>query len=330
MPVAAIAFTPAPPDQSPNVRDASVDEAVATYHEAMVVAFASYHRWSPDATLRLVTDVEPPGRYAELYASVGVKVLLVPFVHRPPSGFSARFTASLYSIDAMEALCATYPAEPIALLDPDCLAVRSLGTLFARASQRVCAYPMSVPPDRVVNGLSASDAAVLHRELDVTLDGLPTTYGGECYAFTASLMGPVLERVEDAFGHTLGRAHSEPRFVTEEHLLNYALRRSGPDEVDDLLKRIWTAPRLRTVDGNELSLTLWHLPAEKDRGFRGMVDLVADRGSWFWMAPDDEFRARLGRRTGVTRRPPSRWLYDTTGRIMRMVQHMLRPARGSV
>lgn len=313
-----------PMEQSPNMRKGREADGLSSYHRAMVVAFASYRRWAPTADLRYVSDAEVPEAAREAFDDLGVQLMLVPFTHRPPSGFSQTFNASLFALDAAAALCAAYPSESIALLDPDCLAVSDLTPLFERARTSVCVYPTGFPPTEVSNGLSAEDAAGLHATLDPRLTGVPVHYGGECYAFTADLMVEVLAHAERAYDMALSAADSELKFTTEEHVFNFALRYAGIDEVDDLVRRIWTAPRYRTVSGDEDGLTLWHLPAEKDRGFARLAPVAVNRSSWFWTAPGDRFRLEAGRLLGIGRRPLGRYLYDQLGGLARKVQARIR------
>ena len=100
----AIAFTPAPAVQSPNMRAIDDLGAVASYYRAIVVTFASVRRWNPGLKLTLVTDCEPPARFVDQLAALDVQLLEAKFKHRPPDGFWPTFNASLYTIDVMARL----------------------------------------------------------------------------------------------------------------------------------------------------------------------------------------------------------------------------------
>lgn len=322
----AIAFTPAPASDSRNLRRGSQADPADVYYRAIELAFRTYRRWSHEARLSLVSDTAPPSSWRRQFDSIGVEWLDVAFSSRPPVELAKTFQASLYSLDAIDALAATAASddEPILLLDPDCLAVKDLTPLVRRATERVCAYPLPFPPDYVANGLTGYEAAELHTRLDPSLTGIPQYFGGEFYGFTRKLIAPVLSRFPQAMQMSIELAAADaPRFSTEEHFLNYALRAVNVDRVDDAVRRIWTAPSHRTIEGDENSLTLWHLPSEKDRGFPTALRWARNPGSWFW-SPTSDFEHELGRLVGIGRRPLPRLAYDTVGRGARLAQGRLR------
>jgi hypothetical protein len=322
----AVAFTPAPSTQSPNIRAVSDLDTVASYHRAIVVTFASVRRWNPHLSLALVTDCEPPGSVADTLSALDVQVLETKFEHRPPDGFWPRFNASLYTIDVMAMLAHTAaPADRILLLDPDVLCVGELTpVLDAIKDTRILVYPTGFPDDEKSQGLSALDAVPLHRELDPDLQAPPTHYGGELYGFTPAGALPLLQRADDAWQLALANwARGQRYFVTEEHLLNYALRRVPLADATIFIRRIWTAPVYRTVKGDEGALLLWHLPSEKDRGFVDIAAAVTDPLSWFWTDDHGEYVRRAGSFVGIPRRVFSRFTYDVAAGAVRAAQGVL-------
>ena len=142
-------------------------------------------------------------------------------------------------------------------------------------------------------------------------------YGGECYVVPAGPRDRLLARAETAWQDSLQRwRDGGPHFVTEEHLLSYALRGADVLPLDPYAKRIWTAAKHRSVSGTEWDLTVWHLPAEKEHGFRELYPLATDRTSWFWQADDVAWRRRAARTLGVLHRRPRRFLRDTAGQTV--------------
>jgi len=280
----AIAFTPAPATQSPNLRRTDDGRAAAAYYRAIVITFSSIRRWNPDADLKLVSDVDPPPPFDRQLADLDVHVLLTPFDHRPPEGFWPIFNASLYTIDALRALADDGSVkDAVLLLDPDILCTGNLGPVVdAIAPDTWVVYPLVGSYAEKTQGLEVAHTAELHQLLDDTLVGPPEYYGGELYGFRPETAGPVLDRAEAAWQLAFKNwKEQRPHFVTEEHLLNYALRRAKLADASPYIRRIWTAPVHRTVAGDELTLLLWHLPAEKDRGFPRSPQwpVTAHRGS---------------------------------------------------
>lgn len=329
MAIVAIAFTPAPVTDSRNLRHVRQDDPRQIYYAAIELAFRTYRRWLPEARILLVSDAEPPKSTRNQLDDVEAEWLEAPFDSRTPVPLGPTFQSSLYTIDAINALvqAATTDDEPLLLLDPDCLAVRPLAALAARATQRIGAYPLNFAPEYVSNGLSGTQAAVLHTKLNPQLHGVPPYFGGEYYGFTRNLMLPIQERIRGALQLSVALAREgQPRFSTEEHIMNYALRGVDVDVVDDSVRRIWTAPTHRTVTGDEGSLTLWHLPSEKDRGFPRALQAARERESWFY-SDESTFRRHMGKLLGLGRRPPSRFVYDTVAREARGIQSRWRNHR---
>jgi len=324
--IVAVAFTPAPAVQSPNMRAITDTGSVASYYRAIVVTFASVRRWNHHLRLALVTDCKPPVPYDDQLSALDVQILEAEFEHRPPDGFWPTFNASLYTIDVMSMLARTAkPTDQILLLDPDVLCTGELtAVLQVIRGTDVLVYPTGFPEDEESQGLSALDAAPLHLELDPELQEPPMHYGGELYGFTAAGALPILRRAEDAWKLAMSNwASGRPYFVTEEHLLNYAVRRARKVDATTFIRRIWTAPVHRTVSGDEGALLLWHLPAEKDRGFVEFASAVADPQSWFWMAERDEFLRRAGDLVGIPHRALGRFAYDVAGGSIRAAQRRL-------
>ncbi|MFD2082488.1 hypothetical protein SAMN05421678_10267 [Actinopolymorpha cephalotaxi] len=310
-----IPFVRASAEQSPNIR---ADNHLATYYRAMVVTFASVRRWNPDVDLILVTNHTAPEEFARQLHGLGVSEQLEPFAHEPPAGFNRSFAASLYMLDALGQPAA---AKQVLYVDPDVLCVRPLGDMRAACGDAVGALPLSYPVDHDVNGLTRRQAAELHTELGEATDSPPQHFGGECYVVPAGLAPTLIDRAESAWRLSLDRyERHESRFTTEEHIMAFALRGVPVVNLSPFVRRIWTAARHRTVDGCEPELTLWHLPAEKDRGFAEMYSLATDRDSWFWRAGADEFTQRAARSMGLSNRRPSRFVRDLAGAVYSRVR----------
>jgi hypothetical protein len=309
---AAIAFARVDPRQNPNVRSTDGD----VYMKAMIVAFASLRRWNPTLELVLVTDTPIGESFGSLFESLGVEIRSVPFSHRPPEGLTTTFAASLYQFDAM-GVC----QNSTLFLDPDILCVRPLTSLISAVGiDRVGALPIGYPVDRIVNGLSRRQAAAIHAALGES-DDVPIHYGGECFAIPEGVREHVLSRSERAWQDSIelwkaGRLH----LVTEEHVMSYALRGVDVLALDPYVKRIWTAARFRNVTGTEDGLALWHVPAEKGRGFSSLFGKAADRSSWFWTSKEAAWRSRAARSLGIWNRTPQRLVRDAAGRAIEVAQ----------
>ena len=286
---------------------------------AMTVAFASVRRWNPEADLELISNALPEPRHLSNLRGLGVEYKYVPFDHRPPEGFANIFAASLYLLDALSVLS----SETTLLLDPDVLCIRGVKDLLRDLDGHVGALDMGFPPSEDINGLTRASAGALHAELGEPA-AEPLHYGGEAYVIPREHAELISTRSEAAWKLAL-RRHAEglPKFTTEEHILSYALRGVALKPLNGYVRRIWTTHRYRQVLGDESQLTLWHLPAEKDRGFRALYGPSLDSNSWFWTADQAKFTDRCGRAMGLHHRTPLRLAKDVAGRSVYTAQRLL-------
>lgn len=316
--VLAVCFTPAPARESPNIRVPTDSIAHWLYYRSMSVTFASARRLHPTLRMRLVTDVSPPAQISELLSALNVDIIHVPFSSKPPPGFAPTFGASLYTLDAIRMLAEE--GLSALLVDPDVVVFRRLDDLLSIAnSNRIGVYPTGFSPDEVSQGISARDASVIHQELNPSLVEVPTHFGGEIYCFgpDSDIIG-VLSRCEEMLSHSISRWRSgQKALTTEEHILNYALRHSPVTLLDNHIRRIWTAPRHRNVRPDDVTLSMWHLPAEKHRGISKVFEAISDQRSWFWEMDDRDFGRRIGRIFGVPRRTSRRMAYDIGAAALR-------------
>ena len=316
MVVVAVPFVQVDASQNPNIQ-AKGDDHVRAYWDAMTVTFASIRRWNPDYDLRVVSNQPAPEYTRPLFDRLGVTTTIVPFEHRPPTGYAAMFAASLFLVDALQIASAD---RTTVFVDPDVLCLRPLDGLIAAAGSQVGAILLATTLDEDINGLTLGASGRLHEQLGLE-SGEPRHFGGELYVVPGARVEQLRSLVEQAWDFSL-QQHRQglDRFTTEEHLFNYALRSMGAADLSVDAKRIWTAHRYRTVDGTEASLALWHLPAEKDRGFVELRAALDDPSSWFWSAPAATFADRAGRAVGLHHRPPARWTKDIAARVVHGVR----------
>lgn len=320
----AIPFVRVDASQNPNISVERNADPAEPYLRTMTVAFASIRRWNSDANLELISNSAPPAQYKDMFDALGVQTRIVPFDHRPPEGFADRFTASLYLLDALASL-----TETTLMIDPDILCIRNLEPMVTRSAGRVGALRMDFPVTEDINGLTRRQAGVLHELLGEPAPA-PLHYGGEAYLIPVEYREALVNRVERAWALTLSQHHAgKPKFTTEEHILSFALRSFDVNNMERDVRRIWTTHRYRTVDKTESDLTLWHLPAEKDRGFLALFPHVADRDSWFWLAPPEQFAFNAGRAMGFHGRPFSRVALDTIGKNVRRFEDSVKDLRAT-
>jgi hypothetical protein len=318
----AVPFVRVEASQNPNLRSDESGDSATAYFRAMVVAFASIRRLHPDICLKLISNAPPPAEFGEGLNSLGVEVDIVAFNHEPPKGFTQRFAASLYLLDAL----AHADANTTIFIDPDVLCVNPLDGMLEEVGTFAGAIWMkNYTPKHDINGLTRQQAGELHELLGEPPEPAPKHFGGEVYVFPKEQLARVLSRSEEAWALALAR-HNEglSKFTTEEHILSYAFRSADTRAINSYAARVWTARSHRTVDGTEKSLALWHLPAEKDRGFAAAYSAY-NEGKW----PDDPsaFMDWAAREMGVYNRTPKRIAIDTIGQLVGRARKIFAAAR---
>lgn len=321
----AVAFTPATKRDSPNLKTLTPEQSEAAFHRLIATCFSSVRRWNTGVRLVLVTTQQPNHHFQERLRDLDADILLAEFNHRPPAGFYPAFNTSLFSIDAMETLARTHERDRILLLDPDVLCADSLLRVFeAIDDDTVLAYNTGIPPTEKSQGLSALEAAQLHRELSPDLTGTPAHYGGELYGFTSRTWSTISQEIEEAWQFSLRQWRTKaPRFVTEEHLMNYALRHVEVCSAESFIRRIWTAPTYRTARIQDVDLPLWHLPSEKQRGLSRIYQDSLVKDSWMWSAENQAWRTTAARICGIGQRSATRASYDALAVAARYIQRHL-------
>ena len=317
--IVGIAFASAPKWDSPNIRGRNETAALKNYFQAMACLFASVRRWNSDIRLELITDADPPAFFITATAKLQLRIVKRAFKYRPPQGYADRFNASMFLLDALDVYKDANNDASIALVDPDVLCIKSLGPMFDAAFTATGAYPIDFSLSDNINGLSRNEAALLHSKLDNRLYDAGPHYGGELLVVRSSSLGPLVERCRSAFLFSVQRSQrGETRFTTEEHIVSYGLRNQSVADMSPFVRRIWTCRTSRSIRGDEFSLSLWHVPAEKGRGFRRLFSYVQDQNSWFWNSDQEEFAIRAASILGI-KRTHGRVITDSAARMVRAI-----------
>lgn len=309
--------------QNPNLRTQNSAKSRDAYLRASIVCLASFRRWNEDVNLVFATNAPVPEWFEERTRSLRAEVRYVEFSHVPPRNFSSAFLGSFFLIDVLQA---PWDSDHLVLTDPDVICLGNLEPVLEDCEHRIGALPLNYARDRPVNGLSSIGAESIHQDLGLP-PGPVTHFGGEFYVIPQILLSEAAAKVEAAWRHSLAQfLNGERHFPTEEHMMNYVLRQVPTTGLQEHVKRVWTAHGFRNVDGKEADLLIWHLPAEKERGFR-KVWAASSPPSWFWEADQDTFIKRSSRAFGVGRRGPIRWTLDNVARSYRALRSGLDAVR---
>jgi hypothetical protein len=288
--------------------DSSTERFRDVYRRCMCVFFHTARLACPDARLVLFHNVEPrtdaspvARQTARILGDLGVERRRVDYTHAPPPTWQPAWRNQFYVLDALRDLAgAMAESDRMVLLDSDMVwtGLPATEELWRRIGRDgMASYVIDYPPDETVNGLSRSALTDLAAELGVPVGTAIPYSGGEFMAMDGAHARAVV-RAADELWPAVQRWHAaDPARVLEEaHFLSLVYASLGwqAGGAQDLVKRIWTQPfKFRNAAPSDLTLPLWHVPAEKRYGLRRMyADIVRGR-------PAAELRARMPAELGV-------------------------------
>jgi hypothetical protein len=298
---------------SPNLTLRKKDLAPAEfYYRCMFVSAASVRRWNPSQEIMVVTNRGLPTEYASDFKSLGVTIEYQRFDSQPDPALVSAFRTSSYTLDVL-----TSSNEDVMLVDPDTVCLGSLSPLLEAAGGKIAGLTIDYDLNRDVNGMSRRQAQLIAETLLRRQVAVFPHLGGE-FLFVPRFMNDFLtERLNELWELNKRLALEAKKIVpTEEHFFSIALADQSVFDVHPFVRRIWTAHRYRRIPENFRDLLIWHLPAEKTRGFREMFNVATDRSSWFWSTDHEEFVDQCANTLHLKNRSPLHFLKDTIGRFV--------------
>ena len=247
----------------------------------------------------------------DLFTDPAVDVRVLPWRRRPPQKLPT-WGCVLFQLDALKEDLARRNTD-IVFLDVDTVWLRPAGQLLdAIPAHPLITYDLRTGIDDPYNDLTPRQIAATLRRYVPEFDQEAVRYTGG--GFSRPRRRPTRAAADciDASWPavradlTAGR----PTFTREEHYLSavYAATLGANDIGNAFLRRIWTNYGLYGGRPDDLSLTIWHLPAEKRFGFRwAFHDLVRGR---IPEGTSARYLPYLAQVMGVPRRPLQKVVRD--------------------
>lgn len=309
------------------------------YWRNMAALFASVRKMSQDTDVRLVvfSNATPQPAERKVLDRLDVEIREVPFAHQPPRGYFPQFGGAFYLFDAMQTLSQELrPTDTAFLVDPDCLLVNRPEPLYELLRRdRTVSVSFPYAPQMVA---STNMSRILMRDIfsEVTGEEVaepPTWFAGEFYGFTGETLSQAAAAIDEIWAASMERyRQGQVRLNTQEHMTNFVLWRMGlrTGNANHLVRRIWTSPAYNNVGrggpDSEMSLVVWHLPAEKRRGLVRLYHDAADPGSLFWALEGDAWRRYVAATVGI-RASRQRRLLDRALRAAMRLKRRVQTAR---
>ncbi|MGZ8216725.1 hypothetical protein [Methylomagnum sp.] len=260
--------------------DSDLQKTQNYYWRCLFCLFESSHRLNEDVRHILFVNKAPPDfidgiDIARLIRAFRIEVVILDRFTRPPKDTFTAWNTQFIVLDVIDWLADhTAVDDAVLILDGDCVFQRPIGAEFLADLDREGAllYSLDYSPEHSINGLSRRQLADLSQDYDASLKLTEFVYnGGEFICVMGRELRRIGSRARAAYHISLDRAaRGLPKFCEEAHLLSHVYHALGyrTHTGNAYIKRIWTNRGVYSnVDGTELGLTIWHLPAEKKRGF---------------------------------------------------------------
>jgi hypothetical protein len=306
----------------PQIRGSSASSSTyEVYLRCIDVCVASFRRWNAEGPCMVVLnahgDEVVSGERRDLWRRLGVEVRVVENRHWPDTELFGAWQNQFFLFDVLRAALeiGTDPQQPVVVVDSDVVvraSLRGLGEEIVREGRVSMRIPY--PEDEVANGVSRTDLAdFLRRRRGADVGFVPAYQGGEFIGGTRAELEALADACEDVYAWSLERRARGERHPNEEaHMISVAV--PVPEDAvtgNAWIERVWTKPwNLREFPRSVGDVAMWHLPAEKRTGIARLRPAVLAPGSWFWHAPADYWRDRVGRILGVPRYGPAKLLQD--------------------
>lgn len=211
---------------------------------------------------------------ADYLANLDVRIVVIPYTWKPAGRIRLWFN-QFYLFDILSHLGQTLTdGDAVLIADCDCVFVRDPSSTFElirRDGFLLITVDETLTCDEKINGLSRREAEAVYERLSSKRPQTPPNYfGGECYGLTRETLLKLMPLACEAKPKNDEFAANGELYLSDEaHLISYLMWRMGftKSNGNEKVRRIWTTWKNNTTRAEDLTLTLWHLPSEKQVGF---------------------------------------------------------------
>lgn len=285
------------------------------YRRCIAVFFATARRANPDAQLVLylnrpwgISNTNVATEVGLILGNLNVELRVIPYLHEPPASFTASWRNQFFVIDVLRDLTKRLePSDNMVILDSDIVwttKLRAQSFWKSLSVNGLATYEVGYPNAKPVNGLSIDDLSRFLKSLRTAHSARISYCGGEIVGANGSCIQKLSQQAEDIWAQLMALHDKDHLLAFEEaHVLSLAYASLGhePGNCNGHIRRLWTQPlKPRNVGADDLSLTMWHTPAEKKYGFaRVYRHLIENDLHEFLSASDDDFIRRMSGHLGI-------------------------------
>lgn len=266
------------------------------YYRCMIVCYASIRRLYPEAQLMLFSNRQLPEPFNEHLNQLQVSTVICTSRYIDDPAFKNDFPGCLFSLDVIEHLVRARSGgfSYLVLLDSDCIVRYRFDAMvdeLVKNEKTMFAYELGYPANTDINGQSRASLTLALSYFSGQMVASPIpAYGGEFLAVSANVLPELAKRIEIFWEWMKSEGvHSLGNGLTEEHVMSviFAEQKELVHNARKMIKRIWTASVYSNVDGSESQVPIWHLPAEKKRGFAKLYRYWSKRNGFAGLSDGD-------------------------------------------
>lgn len=253
--------------ENPNIQKKLSNDQLEIYFKNIIVCFASLRTFNKTLKLQLITNKHLVEPFSSILAKLNVEIKYISFDFEPPEILGNRFKGCFYILDGIKEM-----SESTLFIDPDviCMNPIDLNYLEGKASERsIGILNLKFSASKEVNGVSHAQAIEIYNSLTGLNSKIGFHAGGEAFFLPIEMKNEFLMLLFDYWNKSLSVEKRSKILPTEEHIFSVLIHNFHTFELNNTILRIWTSKSYRATEGGEFTifLPLWHLPAEKTRGF---------------------------------------------------------------
>lgn len=257
---------------NPNLPDLNPSSTLQSYFKCIAVSCHSFRMNNPNMKIILITNQKLEGEIKSILLALNVDTIITPFSFNPPAEFGGMFKGCFYFFDALKVL-----QEDSLIVDPDVICLGNLKHMSDGLNDKIAVFYPNFHPEKSINGISPSAAADIFKGYKKDYKVLhPKHVGGEAIFFPKDTISRFNAEVSQFWEWNVSQAAKNlPFLTTEEHILTCIIGDTDCDTLSGYISRIWTTRTYKDIEGEEKDpdrLILWHLPSEKNKGFRRIYD----------------------------------------------------------
>jgi len=263
------------------VGDSSCNQKVQDYYwRCVFLLFESSSRLNSDVRHILFVNKYPPDFIDGVDTNALLKQYKIEVVEFEkttisPSDYYEEWNTQFIILDVLDLLKNNVDTDDnIFILDSDIVFNKAVNDNILNALNRYGALLYSIDYDEgyCINGLTRRELLAIAREMNANFPADEFIYsGGEFFCCKGSEISSIADMARESYRISLERhLNGLDKFNEEAHLLSYVYHVLGyrTHTANDYIKRIWSdRSDFSNIDGSELDLVFWHLPAEKKAGF---------------------------------------------------------------